>query len=279
MVTAAEVSDAIRRTLEDGRAMAVVSLFEIAGRTPPSVPRLLVAEGSAVLIGSLGELPPLDAKELEAAAVRHALKLMADDREEIVTARLSEIMESGGEAVRGPDDARLLFEIARPPLELIICGGGHVGRAVADAARLLDFRITVIDDRADFASRERFPDARVRLIADDFDAALRSIKITPSSHVVIVTRGHKHDEMCLRAVIDSPARYVGMIGSRRRTTTIRAMLRRDGASDELLRRVRAPIGLDIGAETPEEIALSILAEVVLVRRGGSGQPKSAFVRA
>jgi xanthine dehydrogenase accessory factor len=278
MVTAAEVFDALRRTLEDGRALAVVSLFERAGQTPPSVPRLLVAEGGAVLGGSLGGLPHLDPTELEAAAVRHALKLLADDREEIIAARASDIVGSEGEAVGEQVDARLLFEIARPPLELIVCGGGHVGRAVAAAARLLDFRVTVIDDRADFASRERFPDPQVRLIADDFDAALRSIRITPSSHVVIVTRGHKHDEMCLRAVIDSPARYVGMIGSRRRTTTIRAMLRRDGVGDELLRRVRAPIGLDIGAQTPEEIALSILAEIVLVRRGGSGQPKSAFVR-
>jgi xanthine dehydrogenase accessory factor len=101
------------------------------------------------------------------------------------------------------------------------------------------------------------------------------LRIAQATHIVIVTRGHKHDEICLREVIQKPARYIGMIGSRRRTTTIREHLRREGAAAEFLRRVHAPIGLDIGAQTPEEIALAILAEIVLVRRGGSGSPKSA----
>jgi xanthine dehydrogenase accessory factor len=103
---------------------------------------------------------------------------------------------------------------------------------------------------------------------------LQSLNITPATHIVIVTRGHRHDEICLQAVIDQPARYIGMIGSRRRTTTIRERLKREGVAPELLRRVHAPIGLDIGALTPEEIALAIMAEVVLVRRGGTGAPKS-----
>ena len=143
------------------------------------------------------------------------------------------------------------------------------------AARLLDFTVTVIDDRTDFASREKFPDSSIRLIADDFVTALRTLRLTPASHVVIVTRGHKHDEICLREVIDQPVRYLGMIGSRRRTTTIREHLRRQGVDPLHLRRVHAPIGLDIGAQTPEEIALAILAEIVLVRRGGTGCPKSS----
>ena len=175
-----------------------------------------------------------------------------------------------------PDDGvRLLFELARPRPEIIVCGGGHVGEAVARLAPMLGFAVTVIDDRAEFASRARFPDERIRLLSGDFVAALRSLAITRASHLVIVTRGHRHDEICLQEVITSPARYIGMIGSRRRTTTIREHLRREGMSPEFLHRVRAPIGLDIGALTPEEIALAILAEIVLVRRGGTGLPKSA----
>ena len=143
------------------------------------------------------------------------------------------------------------------------------------AARFLNFAVTVIDDRADFASRERFPDENVRVIANDFVQALRSISITPASHIVIVTRGHRHDEICLREVIERPARYIGMIGSRRRTTTIREHMRKEGVGVELLKRVHAPIGLDIGAQTPEEIAVAILSEIVLVRRGGTGAPKGA----
>jgi len=235
---------------------------------------MLVEEGGASIEGTLGD------GGLDELAARHALALMADEQQEIAAVRLGDLITSFGSEVGGGiderlGDVRLLFEVSRPPLELIICGGGHVGQAVAKAGRLLDFRVTVIDDRADFASRERFPDPQIRLIADDFIEALRSLKITPATHLVIVTRGHKHDEMCLREVIDRPARYIGMIGSRRRATTIREHLRREGVPAESLRRVQAPIGLDIGAQSPEEIALAILAEIVLVRRGGSGRPKSA----
>jgi xanthine dehydrogenase accessory factor len=237
----------------------------------------LVKEGGAVAGGSLGDLA------IDEVAARHAVALMIDERQEIAVASLSELGGPGAalagvvgaEGERRIGDARLLFEISRPPLELIICGGGHVGQAVAKAGALLDFKITVIDDRPEFSSREKFPDPDVRLITGDFTEALRALKITQASHLVIVTRGHRHDEICLREVIEKPARYIGMIGSRRRATTIREHMRREGVGAEHLRRVHSPIGLDIGAITPEEIALAILAEITLARRGGSGAPKGA----
>ena len=273
MLTANEIAAALKRSLDEGRALAIVSGVELDGQTPARIARLLVEEGGAFLGGTLGD------QALDAVATRQALALMADERQEIAAVRLSDLLVSLDGLVEATDirehgEARLVFEIARPPLELIICGGGHVGQAVAKAGRLLDFHVTVIDDRAEFASRERLPDPKIQPIAADFVAALRSLKITPASHVVIVTRGHKHDEICLQEVAGSRARYIGMIGSRRRTTTIREHLRQAGVTAEALRRVHAPIGLDIGAQTPEEIALAILAEIVLVRRGGSGQPKS-----
>ncbi len=270
MLTPGEISSALSRTLDEGRALALVSVIERDGSTPARPARLLVAESEGACGGALGN-PMLD--EL---AVRHALELIRDERREIEVIEPGKL--AGADAIDpgSPERSlRLLFEINRPPLELIVCGGGHVGQAVAKAARLLDFRITVIDDRADFASREKFPDPAIRLLATDFVEALRGLRITPASHIVIVTRGHRHDEICLREVIDKPARYIGMIGSRRRTTTIRERLRREGIAPDLLHRVHAPIGLDIGALTPEEIALAILAETVLIRRGGSGRPKSA----
>ena len=256
MLKPAEISVAIHRAFANGHSLAIVS---IVAQAAEEATRLLVEEGGAIVNGTLGVGPIIDA-----AAAEQALLLMADERQEIVTQNVSE--------------TRLLFEIARPPLELIVCGGGHVGLAVAQAGLFLGFRVTVIDDRAEFVARERFPDERIHLIADDFVVALQSLKITPASHLVIVTRGHKHDEICLHEVMNKPARYIGMIGSRRRTTTIRAHLKREGVRDELLRRVYAPIGLDIGAQTPEEIALAILAEIVMIRRGGTGGAKSAFVR-
>ncbi|MCG3159058.1 MAG: hypothetical protein JMDDDDMK_00034 [Acidobacteria bacterium] len=275
MLSATQISLALKQSLADGEAMCIVSLMEMDGRPVAQAARLLVRDGGALIGGSLG------GRALDEIAARHAVALMKDERQEIAVAPVGEIittLENGIEADRVKDRfgaARLLFEISRPPLELIICGGGHVGQAVAKVGALLDFKITVIDDRAEFSSREKFPDPNVRLITDDFLAALRSLKITPVSHVVIVTRGHRHDEICLREVIEKPARYIGMIGSRRRATTIREHMRRDGVAGEHLRRVHSPIGLDIGAMTPEEIALAILAEIVLTRRGGSGAPKGA----
>ncbi len=275
MLSATEISSALKQALADGKAMCVVSLMETDGRPATRVSRLLVEEGGAIAGGSLGD------RALDDVAASRAVALMKDERQEIAVARLNELGESLAvgsrvEEVEGRiGDARLLFEISRPPLELIICGGGHVGQAVAKAGALLDFKITVIDDRPEFSSREKFPDPRVRLITGDFTEALRTLKVTQASHVVIVTRGHRHDEICLREVIEKSARYIGMIGSRRRATTIREHMRREGVGAEHLRRVHSPIGLDIGAITPEEISLAILAEIVLARRGGSGAPKGA----
>ncbi len=277
MLSATEISTALKQALADGEAMCVVSLMETDGRPATRVSRLLVKGGGAIAGGSLGD------RTLDDVAARHAVALMIDERQEIAVASLSELGEPGtalagvvgAEDERGIGAARLLFEISRPPLELIICGGGHVGQAVAKAGALLDFKITVIDDRPEFSSREKFPDPGVRLITGDFTEALRALKITQASHLVIVTRGHRHDEICLREVIEKPARYIGMIGSRRRATTIREHMRREGVGAEHLRRVHSPIGLDIGAITPEEIALAILAEITLARRGGSGAPKGA----
>jgi xanthine dehydrogenase accessory factor len=274
MLSAIEISSALNQSLSEGASLCIVSLMEMNGQPAPQTARLLVKEGGVVMGGALGD------RTLDEIAARHAVRLMNDERQEIVVARVDGLIASlageveTSEIKDGAGDARLLFEISRPPLELIICGGGHVGQAVAKVGALLDFKITVIDDRAEFSSREKFPDPKVRLITDDFVEALRSLKITRGAHVVIVTRGHKHDEICLREVIETAARYVGMIGSRRRTTTIREHLRREGVKAEFLRRVHAPIGLDIGAMTPEEIALAILAEIVLARRGGAGTPKS-----
>jgi len=259
MLTVMEISAAIERALGEGRPLAIVSVMTKNDQAVEQTKLLVDAEGTQVA-GTLGDVA------LDKLICRHAVSLMADDRKEIVVVGADELAIG---------DLRLLFEISRPPLELIICGGGHVGQAVAVAGRFLGFNVTVIDDRAEFASRDKFPDEKVRLIADDFVAALQSLRITPASHIVIVTRGHRHDEICLQEVIAKPARYIGMIGSRRRTTTIRERLKREGVAPELLRRVHAPIGLDICALTPEEIAVAILAEIILVRRGGTGAPKSA----
>jgi xanthine dehydrogenase accessory factor len=136
---------------------------------------------------------------------------------------------------------------------------------VAEIGHLCGFRVVVLDDRPELASQERFPHASER-IAGDIVRELGALPLTPATYIVIVTRGHAYDEAALRAVIDSPAAYIGMIGSRRKVRATFERLLADGVTEEQLGRVRAPIGLDIGAQTPAEIAVSILAEIVMQRR-------------
>jgi xanthine dehydrogenase accessory factor len=168
----------------------------------------------------------------------------------------------------------VFFEVIPSPPKLIVVGAGHIAVPLAKFAKVLDFHVTVIDDRLLFANRERFPDADEVLVGEMAET-VKKLPITSSTYIVLVTRGHKYDEPCLREIIHSPAKYIGMIGSRRR---VKACFQRfkdeEKIAEEMIQRVYAPIGLDINTETPEEIALSILAEIVRVRRGGKAQSLS-----
>jgi xanthine dehydrogenase accessory factor len=149
---------------------------------------------------------------------------------------------------------------------LVIFGGGHVGRSLATMAALSGFTVTVVDDREEYAQKARFPEA-AHVLAKSCDAAFRELRFKPSSSIVIVTRGHQSDAEVLRHAVDTPARYVGMIGSRKKVMATFSKLLNEGVPESALRRIRAPIGLDIGAVTAEEIAVSIVAELIRARRG------------
>ena len=166
---------------------------------------------------------------------------------------------------------QVMLEVHEPPATLLIVGGGHIGKALVTIGDLCGFSVVVVDDRADYANPERFPEAD-RVVCGDFAEVLGELPIDSNTYIVTVTRGHKHDEISLRQVAGSAAAYVGMIGSKRRVSAVLQHLIEDGLDPEAVRRVHTPIGLDIGAETPEEIAVAIMAEVVQVRRGGSGRP-------
>ena len=170
---------------------------------------------------------------------------------------------------------RVYAESHRPRQELIVVGAGHIAQPLATLGTLLDFEVTVLDDRPEFATRERFPEAAaVRTI--DFADPLSGIDIHAGCHFVLVTRGHKYDYECLRRLLarhgDAQPAYIGMIGSRRRVRATFIQLEGEGIPHEVIARVRAPVGLDIGAQTPAEIAISVLGEMILERRGGTGAP-------
>ncbi len=174
------------------------------------------------------------------------------------------------EARGGGDTYEIMVELVEAPVTLLIIGGGHIGLSLATIGEHVGFSVAVMDDREMYANAERFPMADF-VKHGDFTAMLADFPIGGNTYVVMVSRGHKQDETALRAVVDSGAGYVGMIGSKRRVSTVLRHLAEEGLSVEALERVYTPIGFDIGAETPEEIAVSIMAEIIMVRRGGSGQ--------
>lgn len=163
-----------------------------------------------------------------------------------------------------------------PRCRLLIVGGGHVGRAVASLAAQLEFDIWVVDDREEIVSADRFPTAEQR-IAGDIDSVLPGLDITPNTYCLIVTRGHNHDEEALFHLADRGARYVGMIGSRRKIKLIFEDLLEKGIAREALQRVYAPLGIDIGSQTVSEIAVSICAELVAHRNRGEVPGRSGRI--
>ncbi|MFZ3172915.1 MAG: XdhC family protein [Carboxydocellales bacterium] len=170
-------------------------------------------------------------------------------------------------------DVQLFLEPAPTPVDLLILGGGHIALPLATMANLLGYQVTVVDDRPAFANRSRFPNAK-EVICNDFGCAVQQLAVSPKTFVVIVTRGHRHDKVCLQGLITRPSAYIGMIGSRRRVKALIKELAAEGIASEYLQKLHSPIGLDIAAETPEEIAVGILAELIKVHRGGHAQSLS-----
>jgi xanthine dehydrogenase accessory factor len=173
------------------------------------------------------------------------------------------------EAREGPGAYEIMVEIIEAPVSLLIVGGGHIGLSLATIGAFTGFSVAVLDDREMYANAERFPMAD-HIMCGDFVEELARFPIHSNTYIVMVSRGHKQDETALRAVVTRGARYVGMIGSKRRVSTVLRHLHEEGFPLEALEAVYTPIGFDIGAETPEEIAVSIMAEIIMVHRGGSG---------
>ena len=264
-------ADLPARALEllDARVpFCLATVVSVAGPAPLAVGQKLLVHADGSAEGSLG------GGALEAAVRRAAVSQI--DHEDIGLVRLN----AGGEtlparrslrqAQASPDAVEVALEPMLPPPRVVIVGAGHIAVPLARFAKLSGFEVTVIDDRARFASRERFPEAD-EIVVDAFERAIAAQRITPWTYLVLVTRGHEHDEATLQQVVGSPAPYIGMIGSRRRVLLVFQRLAQQGVPDHFLDRIYAPIGLDIGARWPEEIALAIMAEIVKVRRGGRAQ--------
>jgi xanthine dehydrogenase accessory factor len=253
-----DVFRALVRAMDAGERTALVTIVSARGSTPQRVgARMLVYEDGRT-VGTIGG----GCYENDATGkAREAIRLA---RPQLVEYSLNEELAAESGLICG-GVMEVFIEPVVPTPDLYLLGAGHVSMEVARVARATGFRVHVVDDREKFANVERFPDADV--IVDDIPAWLKTAALPPDAFVAVVTRGHRHDFDAVRELVGRPLRYLGLIGSRAKVLRIFEALEGEGVAPATLSAIYAPIGLDIGAVTPAEIAVSIVAELVAVRSG------------
>jgi xanthine dehydrogenase accessory factor len=253
-----DLYEEIVRLRKDGRRGAVATIVNVRGSIPSFKTAKMLVRDDGSIVGTIG------GGCVEAEVWQAAREVMESEKPRTLTFDLNQDPKYDTGLVCG-GTLEIFVEPILPPAELFIFGAGHVAASLYKVARIAGFDVTIIDDREAYANRERFPEAQ-QVIAEDFDKAAAKLLPSESSYIVIVTRGHRDDMRMLRWAVQTPARYIGMIGSKRKTITIFKELQNEGLAAHLFDRVHAPVGLDIGAITPEEIAVSITAELIAARR-------------
>src|SRR5437763_5690044 len=260
-MSASTIYNEIQASLKHGERIAVATVVKTIGAAPCGVGTKLLVHADGSTSGSLS------GAMVDAQAAQEAMQALREGHSSLVHIHLDADQAVGSCGAT----LELFIEVLRPEPRLIIAGAGYVAQALARLATSLDFRIVVVDDRRDLADPHVFGD-KVQLTFGDIPQTIRDLEPDEASWVVIVTRGHHLDKDALRAALETNANYVGMIGSPSKVKRIFRDLLKEGISRERLAQVHAPIGLDLGAETPDEIALSIAAEMVMMRKKASGAP-------
>jgi len=256
------MSEVLKKALErinKGETVALATIVETKGSTPREVGAKVLVGKDGLIAGTIGG-GITEAKVIE--EVKQSLKV---GKGKLITYHLTKEQAALDEGAICGGDMKIFIDILRPKEKVLIFGAGHIAVCVSKLAKMLGFKVTVIDDREEFANQYRFPEAD-EIIVEDIERALTHLKITPSTYIIVLTRGHLKDEEVLGSVIKSSAGYIGMIGSRKKNSTVFQHLEEQGISAQELKEVHAPIGVDIGAQTPEEIAVSIIAEIIQVRK-------------
>jgi len=254
-----EVFAAVADALERGEQAALVTIVSTTGSTPQRIGAKMLVYADGRTVGTIG------GGCYENDAFWKAREAITNRKPRMVHYELSDdFAQETGLICGGQMD--VYIEPIEPSPELYVVGAGHVGFHLARLAHEVGFRVHVVDDREKFANRERFPDA-VEIVVDDIPAWIARANLPPHAYAVIVTRGHTNDLEAMRALAPLELRYLGLIGSRAKVARIYDALVSDQMAPGLLARVHAPIGLDIGAVTPQEIAVSILAELIAVKHG------------
>jgi len=253
-----DIYEEIVRLRREGRRGAVATIVSVQGSIPSFKTAKMLVRDDGSIVGTIG------GGCVEAEVWQTAREVMESEKPRTLKFNLNQNPKDDTGLVCG-GTLDIFIEPVLPPAVLYIFGAGHVSANLYKVASNAGFDITVVDDREAYANRERFPDAK-EVIADDFDKAMARLSPRDSAYIVILTRGHRDDMRVLRWAVQTPARYIGMIGSKRKTITIFRELVAEGIPEQLFNRVHAPVGLDIGAVTPEEIAVAITAELIAHRR-------------
>jgi xanthine dehydrogenase accessory factor len=238
-----------------GRVSAIATIIESRGSSPQKQGAKMLVRDDGTLLGTLG------GGCLEADVVQASRMAMKDGNPQTLTFSLTE--QQGGLVCGG----NVLVYIEPNLLEphVVILGAGHVGKTLAKLARFTGFRVTVVDDREEFANRGNLPDAN-DIVVEQFERAFANVAVEQDTFIVVATRGHNHDLDAVAAALRTPATYVGLLGSKRKKALLFRSLREAGFSDSDIDRVVIPVGLPIGSVTPEEISVSIMAQIIRIRR-------------
>ena len=268
-----DVFEELVRLRAQGRKCALATIVDVRGSIPSYQTAKLLVRDDGTMAGTIG------GGCVEAEVWNAAREVMETERPRLLNFNLGQDAAHDTGLICG-GQLSVFVEPVVPQPRVFIFGAGHISKSLSRVATLAGFESVIVDNRAQFASRERFPDA-VEVFAEEYDEIIPKLTIRDTSYVVIVTRGHRDDMQVLRRVIGTPARYIAMIGSRRKVVGVVKELEKDGIPAGACERLFAPMGLEIGAITPEEIAIAVVAEMIAVRRNAGSEwravSKSIFV--
>ncbi|RKL61511.1 XshC-Cox1-family protein [Thermoanaerobacteraceae bacterium SP2] len=251
----------LSQLLDEQQNIALVTITNSFGSCPRGVGAMMIVDSAGNLVdgtiggGAVEEKAQQDAAECIRRGISKTISYVLDEKAE----KESLPMMCGGRV-------DVFIQVFRRQDKLIIAGAGHIAEKLYKMAKILGYSVTILDDRQEMITKDKFPDAD-ELLLGDIPSNLKMLSIDENTNIVIVTHGHKYDAMALETVINSPARYIGMIGSINKVKTCFEILKQKGISEEKLSQVYSPIGIDLGGETPEEISLAIIAEMQAVKYG------------
>jgi len=250
--------------LRNGKKVALCTVVEKRGSGPRDVGAKIVVSEDREVVGTIG------GGNMERILVEEALKSLKEGKSRRIVFSLREDVEREDVVKTGlicGGEITIFIDVIEPKPRLIIIGSGHIGYPLAKLADILGFEIVIVDDNKELATKERFPMAK-EIIVGDFLEILDKIEVQPHDYVVIVYGEPEHDYLALKKMLENRVHYVGLLGSKVKVAKFKERLKKEGVNEEVFKNLYAPVGLDIDAQTPEEISISILAQIIKIRRKG-----------